>query len=127
KALNPNVRILALEGTYVSVIGGDAAAGVVFASELKKRIAARLEAEPGADADLVHREERDLLARRFDQIHDVRRAAEVGSIDEVIAPGRIRPEVARLIGAESAAEVSDLTVAQLLPAQSHAGSQSPVA
>ena len=126
KALNPNVKILALEGTYVSVIGGDAAAGVVFASELKKRIAARLEADPEADRDLVHRQERDLLARKFDRIHDVRRAAEVGSIDEVIQPSRIRPEVARLIGAELPEQVSRLTVAGLLPAQQCADSQSPV-
>jgi acetyl-CoA carboxylase carboxyltransferase component len=127
KALNRNVKILALDGTYVSVIGGDAAAGVVFASELKKRIAARLEADPEADADLVHRQERDLLARKFDQVHDVRRAAAVGSIDEVIQPSRIRPEVARLIGAELPEQVSQLTVAGLLPAQQSVDSQSPVA
>ncbi|MCB0888692.1 MAG: fused acetyl/propionyl-CoA carboxylase subunit alpha/methylmalonyl-CoA decarboxylase subunit alpha, partial [Nocardioidaceae bacterium] len=117
KALNPNVTILALEGTYVSVIGGDAAAGVVFASELKRRITARLEAEPDADRDLVHRQERDQLARKFDQIHDVRRAAEVGSIDEVIAPAQIRPAVAKIIGArksEADREVSKLTLADVL-------------
>lgn len=117
KALNPNVTILALEGTYVSVIGGDAAAGVVFASELKRRITARLEAEPDADRDLVHRQERDQLARKFDQIHDVRRAAEVGSIDEVIEPSRIRPAVASIIGARAAKadkEVSKLTLADVL-------------
>ena len=46
KALNPNVRILALDGAFVSVIGGDAAAGVVFAGELKKREAAAMAEDP---------------------------------------------------------------------------------
>jgi acetyl-CoA carboxylase carboxyltransferase component len=98
KALNANVSIIALEGTFVSVIGGDSAAGVVFAGELKKRVAAVLADDPAADAELVHRQERDALARRFDQVHDVNRAAAVGSIDEVIKPAAVRASVARLIG-----------------------------
>ncbi|HRV70102.1 MAG TPA: hypothetical protein P5108_11695, partial [Marmoricola sp.] len=51
------------------------------------------------------------------QIHDVRRAAEVGSIDEVIAPAQIRPAVAKIIGArksEADREVSKLTLADVL-------------
>ncbi len=102
KALNPNVSIVALEGTYVSVIGGDSAAGVVFAGELKKRVAAALQADPGADREAVHRRERDLLAREFDRVHDVRRAAQVGSIDEVIRPREVRATVARLLGVPQA-------------------------
>jgi acetyl-CoA carboxylase carboxyltransferase component len=98
KALNPNVSIIALEGTFVSVIGGDSAAGVVFAGELKKRVAAALAEDPTGDAELVHRRERDALARQFDQVHDVNRAAAVGSIDEVIRPSGVRAAVARLIG-----------------------------
>lgn len=103
KALNPNVSIVALEGTYVSVIGGDAAAGVVFAGELRKRVAAAMEADPQADPDAVHSRERDAVAREFDRVHDVRRAAEVGSIDEVIRPGDVRPVVARLLGISESA------------------------
>jgi acetyl-CoA carboxylase carboxyltransferase component len=98
KALNPNVSIIALEGTFVSVIGGDSAAGVVFAGELKKRVAAAQAEDPTGDAELVHRRERDALARQFDQVHDVNRAAAVGSIDEVIRPSGVRAAVARLIG-----------------------------
>lgn len=97
KALNREVSIIALEGTFVSVIGGDSAAGVVFAGELKKRVAAALAAEPDADPEAVHRRERDALARQFDQVHDVRRAAAVGSIDEVISPSEVRSAVVRLI------------------------------
>ena len=38
RRLNPSVSILALEGTYVSVIGGDAAAGVVFARDVQRAV-----------------------------------------------------------------------------------------
>ena len=99
KALNPNVKILALDGAFVSVIGGDAAAGVVFAGELKKREAAAMAEDPTQDPVAVHRRERAALARKFDEVHDVHRAAEVGSIDEVIDVHEIRSAVARLIGA----------------------------
>jgi acetyl-CoA carboxylase carboxyltransferase component len=104
KALNPNVSIIALEGTFVSVIGGDSAAGVVFAGELKKRVASVLAEDPSADAELVHRRERDALARRFDKVHDVNRAATMGSIDEVIHPSGVRAAVARLIGVTAPGE-----------------------
>lgn len=99
KALNPSVKIVALDGAFVSVIGGDAAAGAVFAGELKKREAASMAENPSQDPVVVHRRERATLARTFDQVHDVRRAAEVGSIDEVIDVPDIRMTVARLIGA----------------------------
>lgn len=99
KALNPNVRILALDGAFVSVIGGDAAAGVVFAGELKKREAAAMAEDPTENPVAVHRRERAALARKFDEVHDVHRAAQVGSIDEVIDVHEVRSAVARLIGA----------------------------
>ena len=40
KALNPNMTVLALEGSYASVIGGAPAAAVVFAGEVEKRTSA---------------------------------------------------------------------------------------
>lgn len=99
KALNPSVKIVALDGAFVSVIGGDAAAGAVFAGELKKLEDASMAEDPSQDPVVVHRRERAALARKFDQVHDVRRAAQVGSIDEVIDVHEIRASVARLIGA----------------------------
>lgn len=98
KALNPSVRIVALCGTYVSVIGGDSAAEVVFARDLRANVAQALRDDPGADPGEVHRRERDRIAREFDRVHNVERAAAVGSIDEVIEPVALRPTVARLIG-----------------------------
>ena len=41
KALNPNMTVLALEGSYASVIGGAPAAAVVFAGEVDKRTVGR--------------------------------------------------------------------------------------
>jgi hypothetical protein len=40
KALNPNMTVLALEGSFASVLGGAPAAAVVFAGEVNKRTAA---------------------------------------------------------------------------------------
>src|SRR5699024_722152 len=40
KALNPNMTVLAVEGSFASVIGGAPAAAVVFAGEVDKRTAA---------------------------------------------------------------------------------------
>src|SRR5881398_2291307 len=37
KALNPRMTVLAIEGSYASVIGGAPAAAVVFAGEVDKR------------------------------------------------------------------------------------------
>ena len=37
RTLNDNMVVLALEGTYASVIGGTPAAAVVFAREVEKR------------------------------------------------------------------------------------------
>ena len=39
KALNPNMTVLALEGSFASVLGGAPAAAVVFAGEVAKRTA----------------------------------------------------------------------------------------
>ena len=47
KALNPQMTVLAVEGSFASVIGGAPAAAVVFAGEVDKR-AARRPAGPGA-------------------------------------------------------------------------------
>ncbi|NED59894.1 hypothetical protein G3I15_03020, partial [Streptomyces sp. SID10244] len=40
KALNPNMTVLAIEGSYASVLGGAPAAAVVFAGEVGKRTSA---------------------------------------------------------------------------------------
>ena len=110
KALNANMQVAALDGAYASVIGGAPAAAVVFARDVRSeafadpRIAAlseKLKATDGAErmklnAEFdqllkeVQVEKRGELAEKFDTIHSVQRALDVGSIDEVIEPRRLR-------------------------------------
>jgi acetyl/propionyl-CoA carboxylase alpha subunit/acetyl-CoA carboxylase carboxyltransferase component len=112
KSLNPRLRVLALTGSYASVIGGSAAAAVVFSREVRARAAADPIVHRAREA--MHREphgakrasyERALdeatrtaqadVAREFDAIHTVERARRVGSIDAVIEPEALRPAVIR--------------------------------
>ena len=112
-ALNEGMEVLAVEGSYASVIGGAPAAAVVFAGD----VASRTEADPrvvevqdrlaGADdadrgrlrAELdevraaVRSEKLGEVAAEFDGIHSVQRALEVGSVDAIIPANRLRPRL----------------------------------
>lgn len=125
KALNPNMTVLALEGSFASVIGGAPAAAVVFAGEVEKRTSAdarvrevegRIADATGPDrsrlvvelADLrtaVRSEKIGEVAAEFDGVHDIHRAVRVGSVDEVISVARLRPRVIEAI--ERGLEASD--------------------
>ena len=113
KALNPNMTVLAVEGSYASVIGGAPAAAVVFTGEVDKRTAAspamkaldeqiaaarngdriRLRAEQATLRAATRAEKISEVAAEFDGIHDIHRAVEVGSVDAVIPAARLRPEI----------------------------------
>jgi acetyl-CoA carboxylase carboxyltransferase component len=113
KALNSNMTVLAVEGSYASVIGGAPAAAVVFTGEVDKRTAAspamqeldariaaakngdriRLRAEQAALRAATRAEKISEVAAEFDGIHDIHRAVEVGSVDAVIPAARLRPEI----------------------------------
>ncbi len=119
KTLNENMTVLAVEGSFASVIGGAPAAAVVFAGDVAKRTAAdprvadlerRLRTSaPGARARLqaelddvraaVRAEKISEVAAEFDGVHSIHRAVEVGSVDKVISPARIRPEIIATIEA----------------------------
>ncbi len=119
KALNPNMTVLALEGSFASVIGGAPAAAVVFAGEVEKRTSSdprlrELEAlvadATGSDRSRLIIELADLratlrpekigeVAAEFDGVHDIHRAVRVGSVDEVITVARLRPRVIEAIQA----------------------------
>ncbi|MDQ6803516.1 MAG: fused acetyl/propionyl-CoA carboxylase subunit alpha/methylmalonyl-CoA decarboxylase subunit alpha, partial [Actinomycetota bacterium] len=110
-ALNDNIEVIAVEGSYASVIGGAPAAGVVFAREVKARTDAdsrvieledRLAAADADDraglraemADLratVRSEKLGEIAAEFDAIHSIQRALETGSVHAIIPPDRVRP------------------------------------
>ncbi|NYI45700.1 acetyl/propionyl-CoA carboxylase alpha subunit/acetyl-CoA carboxylase carboxyltransferase component [Nocardioides aromaticivorans] len=117
KRLNPSMTVLAIEGSYASVLGGAPAAAVVFAAEvakraaadprvaeLEQRIAGAEDAERGALvvelAELRAQLRADKIAEvaaEFDGVHNIHRAVEVGSVDEVIAASDLRPKVVAAI------------------------------
>jgi acetyl-CoA carboxylase carboxyltransferase component len=109
--LNEHLETVALDGTHASVIGGAAAAGVVFAREVEQsaredpRIAEldasiavadglarqQLRTRRAALLEQVVAEKRGELAAQFDATHSVQRAVRVGSVRRTIAPGALRP------------------------------------
>lgn len=117
KQLNENMTVLALEGSYASVIGGAPAAAVVFAGDVGKRTAAdprvaeleaRLRSASAseratlslelADARAAVRAEKiSEVAAEFDGIHDIHRAVRVGSVDRVISTAELRPALIGVI------------------------------
>ncbi len=113
KALNPNMTVLAVEGSFASVIGGAPAAAVVFAGDVGARTAndprvteleARIAEADGAEraelttelADVrsaVRAEKLGEVATEFDRVHSIQRAVQVGSVDAIIRPAELRPEI----------------------------------
>ncbi len=122
KALNDRMTVLAVEGSFASVIGGAPAAAVVFARDVDARTAADprvadleaqlREAEPAERPVLatelatvrqaVRSEMLGKVASEFDRVHDIHRAVEVGSVDAVIAAEEIRPRIVAALEAELA-------------------------
>ena len=122
KALNPNMTVLALEGSFASVLGGAPAAAAVFSGEVNARTAAdprvreleaRVRPASGADraaleAELdelraaVRAEKLNEVAAEFDRVHSIRRAVEVGSVDAVISAAEMRPRIIEAIEARLA-------------------------
>jgi len=94
KLLNENLEVVAVEGSYASVIGGAPAAAVVFAREVTARTKADPRVGPAASravVDAVRAEQLGAVAREFDEIHSIDRALEVGSVDRIIAAADLRP------------------------------------
>jgi acetyl-CoA carboxylase carboxyltransferase component len=109
--LNDHMEVAAVEGAHASVIGGAPAAAVVFAREVQRRTEAdervaklrdQLEQTSGAERVRlrgriervraeVHSERLGEVADEFDSVHSVHRAMEVGSVQEIIGPERLRP------------------------------------
>lgn len=119
KQLNPNMTVLALEGSRASVLGGAPAAAVVFARDVAARTAAdprvaELEAKladasptkrPALAAALddlrsgVRAEKIGEIAAEFDGIHSIQRAVEVGSVDRIISVADLRPAIVEVLAA----------------------------
>ncbi|MGC4813380.1 carboxyl transferase domain-containing protein [Micromonospora sp. DT228] len=119
KALNPNMTVLALEGSFASVLGGAPAAAVVFSADVNARTAADprvrdLEARAAAAAGTeraaltaeldelrssVRAEKLGEVATEFDRVHNIQRAVEVGSVDAVVRAAELRPRIIEAIEA----------------------------
>jgi acetyl-CoA carboxylase carboxyltransferase component len=112
-ALNDNMEVIAVEGSFASVIGGAPAAATVFVRDVN----ARTDADPrvleleqqmdGAEGDerararvaladvraAVRSDKLGEMAAEFDGVHTVERALRVGSIDAIIPAARLRPQL----------------------------------
>jgi acetyl-CoA carboxylase carboxyltransferase component len=117
KALNSAMMVLAVEGSFASVIGGAPAAAVVFAGEVDARTAAdprvaslaeRVGEASGAERaalatelaevrTAVRAEKLGEVAAGFDRVHSIQRAVEVGSVDAVITANDLRPRLIEAI------------------------------
>jgi len=117
KALNAGMTVLAVEGSFASVIGGAPAAAVVFAGEVDSRTAsdprvaemtaAMSSAEGAARAALVtdlaqlrssvRSQKLGEVAAQFDGIHSIERAVKVGSVDAVISAHELRPRLVEAV------------------------------
>ncbi|HTU76476.1 MAG TPA: biotin carboxylase N-terminal domain-containing protein [Trebonia sp.] len=117
KALNPRMTVLAMEGSFASVLGGAPAAAVVFSGEVARRTAAdprvaELQAEVAAASGAgraaasarlaeaqasVRAEKLGEVAAEFDRVHSIQRAVQVGSVDEIISAAQLRPKIIEAI------------------------------
>ncbi len=111
KTLNDRLQVLAVEGSYASVIGGAPAAGVVFTGEVDRRTSsdprvtalerrardandvrrARVVAELADVRTAVRSEKLGEVAAEFDAVHSIERAVAVGSVDAIISAAELRP------------------------------------
>ena len=91
KQLNPCVEVIALEGSFASVIGGGPAASIVFSREVK----ALAEARGGSAQD--YQEAHAELSQRFDHTHNINRAQRVGSIDTILPLSALRAHLAHAL------------------------------
>ena len=111
RALNEQLEVSALEGTYASVIGGAPAAAVVFAGEVESRTRkderllalnqsmlqadaaekGRLRAQYDELYNVVYSERLGEMASEFDHVHSVFRALRVGALNHIIPPKNLRP------------------------------------
>jgi acetyl/propionyl-CoA carboxylase alpha subunit/acetyl-CoA carboxylase carboxyltransferase component len=136
RALNEQLEVVALEGTFASVIGGAPAAAVVFAGEVEARAKkdprlqelskalataegaakGKLRAEWDALFKIVHSEKLGEVASEFDRVHSVQRALEVGALHRIIPPETLRPYLVDAIrrGIESTEQQAGLEKDEIL-------------
>jgi acetyl/propionyl-CoA carboxylase alpha subunit/acetyl-CoA carboxylase carboxyltransferase component len=115
--LNDNMQVLAVEGSFASVLGGAPAAAVVFTGEVDKRTAkdprvrdleaalssadgveaAHLRVELAALRSSVRSEKLGEVAAEFEAIHNIERARDVGSVHAIIPAAELRPRLVEAV------------------------------
>ncbi len=110
-ALHDYMEVIAVEGSYASVIGGAPAAAVVFARDVDARTDAdprmvafderiaqapeeernALRAERAHERGAIRSEKLGEVAGEYDSIHSIQRALEKGSVHTIISPDKLRP------------------------------------
>ncbi len=110
-ALNDNMEVIAVEGSFASVIGGAPAAAVVFTRDVNTRTdndqrmkeiqsklrdaddeqRGQLRIELAEVRSQVRSEKLGEVAAEFEQIHNIERAREVGSVHTIIPAEQLRP------------------------------------
>ncbi|MBJ8348723.1 carboxyl transferase domain-containing protein, partial [Antrihabitans sp. YC2-6] len=117
-ALNDNMEVLAIEGSFASVIGGAPAAAVVFSRDVNNRTAAHptvrgleeklaaskddaerahLRVELSAARAAVRSEKLGEVAQEFEAVHNIDRALEVGSVHRIVPAAELRPGIVAAI------------------------------
>jgi acetyl-CoA carboxylase carboxyltransferase component len=112
--LNESIEVLAVEGSYASVLGGAPAAAVVFTRDVDQRTAkdprvqeleaaiaaaaegveqAHLRVELAALRTAVRSEKLGEVAAEFEAIHDIERARRMGSVHAIIPAAELRPRL----------------------------------
>jgi acetyl/propionyl-CoA carboxylase alpha subunit/acetyl-CoA carboxylase carboxyltransferase component len=124
RTLNDRLRVVALEGSHASVIGGAPAAAVVFSAEVKARTLAdsrvaklkgqvaqaqdreksRIRAEYDEMYRSVYAAKQGEVAEYFDRTHSVQRARDAGSLHEIVAASRLRAYLIEALEREMASE-----------------------
>ncbi len=137
QALNENLEVVALEGTYASVIGGAPAAAVVFAGEVDARARKDVRLQPLNEAiakassgekeklraeweklyKVIHSEKLGEVADEFDHVHNVHRAQRVGALRDILPPANLRPylihAVERAMNAEEELDIKEVEAKEL--------------
>ena len=117
-ALNDNMEVIAVEGSFASVIGGAPAAAVVFTRDVNTRTAndqrikelesrhrrghrrrrtGRTAGPTRRTAGTVRSEKLGEVAAEFEQIHNIERAREVGSVHTIIPAAQLRPYLIKAV------------------------------
>ncbi len=117
-ALNDNMEVVAVEGSFASVIGGAPAAAVVFTRDVNTRTdkdarlvelsaalasatdegeRSGLRVELGEMRTQVRAEKLGEVAAEFEAIHNIDRARQVGSVNTIVSAEGLRPYLIQAI------------------------------